>query len=184
MMPVKEKIYPGAIQPQPGDFGLVKMGGTGGKWIRIGQFAAGVLAGDGTEDEDYQHAFIYVGSGDIVEAEPGGAKRTQIHYGNILWSTGIIPLDSSQRVLIVEAARKYVGTPYSSADYFAIAAMRLHAGAVIPVLKKYVESSKHLICSQLVDQCYQDAGIHLFRDNRWPGYVMPSSLAGLLHGRG
>lgn len=182
MMPAKQKINPGAIQPQPGDFGLVKMGGTGGKWIRIGQFAAGVLANDGTEDENYQHAFIYMGGGDIVEAEPGGAKRTQIHYSNVLWSTGIIPLDFAQRMLIVEAAKKYVGTQYSAADYFAIAALRLHAGVLVPGLKKYVESSKHMICSQLVDQCYKDAGIRLFNDDRWPGYVMPSSLAGLLNG--
>lgn len=184
MMPSKQRIYPGAIQPQPGDFGLVKMGGTGGKWIRIGQFAAGVLAGDGTEDEDYQHAFVYVGGGDIIEAEPGGAKRTQIHYSNVLWSTGIIPLNFGQRMLIVKAAEKYVGTPYSAADYFAIAALRLHAGVLVPGLKDYVKSSGHMECAQLVDQCYQDALVHLFKDGRFPGYVMPSSLAGLLHGRG
>lgn len=182
MQQPKHKITPGAIQPQPGDFGLVKMGGTGGKWIRIGQFAAGVLSGDGTEDENYQHAFVYVGGGNIVEAEPGGAKRTAIHYSNVLWSTGIIPLDLAQRMDIVEAADKYVGTPYSAADYFAIAAMRLHAGVLVPGLKDYVKSSGHMECAQLVDQCYQDAGVHLFHD-RWSGYVMPSSLAGLLHGR-
>lgn len=180
MPPPKKKINFAAIQPQPGDFGVVQMGGNGGKWIRIGQFAAGVLANDGTEDENFQHAFIYLGGGEIVEAEPGGARRTQIHYGKVLWSTGIIPLDFAQRMLIVEAAKKYVGTPYSAADYFAIAALRLHAGVLVPALKTYVETSKHMICSQLVDQCYQDAGIHLFKDDRWPGYVMPSSLAGLL----
>jgi uncharacterized protein YycO len=177
----KQKIDKNVIQPQPGDFGVVKMGGTGGKWIHIGQFAAGVLAGN-DESKDYEHAFVYVGGGQIVEAEPGGARQVLVHYDHILWSTGIIQLTLEQRMSIVEAAKKYVGTPYSAVDYFAIAAQRLHAGVLIPGLKTYVSSSKHMICSQLVDKCYQDAGVHLFDDKRWSGYVMPSSLAGLING--
>jgi hypothetical protein len=30
---------------------------------------------------------------------------------------------------------------------------------------------------------YQDAGVHLFDDGRWPGYVTPKSLANLLLAR-
>lgn len=176
MMPPKQKTSHGAIQPQPGDFGVVHMNGRPGWWIHLGEIANG----DGFAD--YEHAFVYMGGGDIVEAEPGGAKRTTIHYSHILWSTGIIPLDFAQRMLIVEAAKKYIGTPYSAADYFAIAARRLSLGPLVPGLKSYVASSKHMICSQLVDQCYQDAGVHLFNDGRWPGYVTPAALAGLLGG--
>ncbi len=33
-----------------------------------------------------------------------------------------------------------------------------------------------MICSQLVDQSYQDAGVHLFSDGRWSGYVTPGAL--------
>ena len=170
----KEKINPPALQPQPGDFGVVHMNGTPGKWIHIGE----IVNGDGFAD--YEHAFVYVGGGQIVEAEPGGARLTQVHYSNILWSTDHIPLELEQRMMIVHAAHEYVGTPYSAADYFAIAAKRLGLGPLVPGLREYVASSKHMICSQLVDQCYQDAGVHLFKDGRWPGYVTPAALADVI----
>lgn len=174
MQPAKEKVDRTATQPQPGDFGVVQMGGTSGKWIHIGEIANG----DGFAD--YEHAFVYVGGGQIVEAEPGGARLTQVHYNNILWSTGHIPLNVAERHRVVLAARSYIGTPYSAADYFAIAAKRLGLGVLVPGLKEYVASSKHMICSQLVDQCYSDAGVQLFDDGRWPGYVTPAALADLL----
>lgn len=164
------------VQPQAGDFGVVRMGGDSGKLIHIGQIANG----DGFAD--YEHAVVYVGNGQIVEAEPGGARETHMHYGsqNVLWSTGHISLTVEQRRAIVSAAHGYIGTPYSAADYFAIAARRLSLGPLIPGLRGYVASSKHMICSQLVDQCYSDAGVHLFKDGRWAGYVTPAALAGLL----
>lgn len=161
--------------PLPGDFGLVHMGGDSGKLIHLGQW----LNGDGFAD--FEHAFLFVGmGGTIVEAEPSGAKRAPFHYGNVLWSTDKIPLTEEQRIIIVRTADKCVGTPYSAADYFAIAAKRLKLGPLVPGLKNYVASSKHMICSQLVDYCYAQAGVHLFDDNRWPGYVTPGALAELL----
>lgn len=174
MQPAKKTTNPTALQPQPGDFGVVRMGGSSGKWIHIGEIANG----DGFAD--YEHAFVYVGGSMIVEAEPGGARLTQIHYRNILWSTGHIPLTLEERTAIVVRAHNYVGTPYSAVDYFAIAAKRLGLGVLVPGLKEYVASSKHMISSQLVDQCYSDAGVHLFKDGRWPGYVTPAALAGLI----
>jgi cell wall-associated NlpC family hydrolase len=162
--------------PEPGDFELTKIAGEGGELIRIGQ----LLNGDGFED--YEHARLYLGGGQVLEAEPGGARIAPVgEVAGGLWSTGKIPLTGAQRTAIVAAARGYVGTPYSAADYFALAAHRLHLP--LPGLKAYVASSGRMICSQLVDRCYQDAGVHLFNDNRWPGYVTPGSLAGLLLAR-
>lgn len=163
-------------QPLPGDFAVVRMGGRGGRLIRIGQW----LNGDGFAD--FQHAFVYVGDGELVEAQPGGAElRPLAVYDNrpTRWSSGRIQLTDDQRRAVVAAARGYVGTPYSVADYFALAAHRLRL-PVGPVLRKYVADSRHMICSQLVDQCYLDAGVHLFSDGRWPGYVTPADLANLL----
>ena len=74
-----------------------------------------------------------------------------------------------------------MGVPYSFADYAALAAHRLHIPA--PGLREFIGSSKSMICSQLVDQCYVDAGVHLFRDSRWPGFVTPAALAGLIRAR-
>ncbi|MGF1427857.1 hypothetical protein [Kitasatospora sp. LaBMicrA B282] len=141
--------------------------------IRLGQW----LNGDGFAD--YEHAFILVGDDEVVEAEPGGARQVPLStYGGhqTLWSSDRIALTSDQRVAIIAAARRYLGVPYSFLDYAALAThrLRLPGGGLV---KGYVADTRHQICSQLVDQCYQDAGIHLFSDGRWPGYVTPADLA-------
>lgn len=167
--------------PQPGDFAVVSVGGPPGWLIGLGER----LNGSGASG-DYQHAFIYAGRSpgfgpghDIIQAEPAGASWAALTpHGKTLWSTGKIPLTGPQRVAIVKAAIGYVGTPYSALDYLAIA---LHHWRIpIPHLKAYIAATGHMICSQLVDQCYADAGVHLFSDNRWPGYVTPADLAQLL----
>lgn len=160
---------------RPGDFGLIHMGGQAGALIRLGQWANGDGFGD------YEHTFIYVGSGMIIEAEPAGARLAKFGYVNVLWSSGLIPLSDDRRSAIATIAYHYAGTPYSFADYFALAAHRLHIPA--PGLKSYVETSKHMICSQLVDRCYQDAGVQLFNDKRWCGYVTPGDLWQLLESK-
>ncbi|MEV8095907.1 hypothetical protein [Kitasatospora sp. NPDC085879] len=152
------------------------MDGGVGRLIRIGQW----LNGDGFAD--YEHAFVYLGGGQLVEAQPGGAelRPLSVYDGRpALWSTGRYALTDAQRAAIAAAARGYIGVPYSAADYVALAAHRFHL-PVGPLIKGYVASSRHMICSQLVDQCYLDAGVHLFSDGRWPGYVTPADLAGLL----
>jgi len=152
------------------------MDGGVGRLIRIGQW----LNGDGFAD--YEHAFVYLGGGQLVEAQPGGAelRPLSVYDGRpALWSTGRYALTDAQRAAIAAAARGYIGVPYSAADYVALAAHRFHL-PVGPLIKGYVASSRHMICSQLVDQCYLDAGVHLFSDGRWPGYVTPADLAKLL----
>jgi uncharacterized protein YycO len=154
------------------------MGGSTGKLIHLGQ----VLNGDGFAD--YEHAFVYIGDGLVVEAEPGGAKKRHNHYmeDTLLWSTRVIELSGEQREKIVNAAIGYVGVGYSAMDYFALVAHRFNLP--LPGLRRYVETSKHMICSQLVDQCYRDAGVQLFKDERWPGYVTPGALADRVLGLG
>jgi hypothetical protein len=67
---------------------------------------------------------------------------------------------------------------YSYLDYVALAFHSLHIP--FPGLKNYIASTRHMTCSQLVDQAEKDAGVQLFKDGRWPGYVMPSDLGRLL----
>ena len=169
-------IWNGQAAPDPGDFQLVKMGGTSGKLIHLGEIANG----DGFVD--YEHARIYVGDGKFVEAQPGGAVLAAHNINEGLWSTGLFGVTPSERRVLVSSARHYadIKVGYSAADYFAIAALRLHLGLVTPGLNWYVENSKHMICSQLVDQCYKDAGIQLFNDKRKPGDVTPAALADLV----
>jgi uncharacterized protein YycO len=165
------------MQPEPGDFGLVAIDGTAGLLIRIGQW----LNGDGFAN--YEHAFIYIGDNQIVEAEPGGARVADLsEYAgrSILWSTGMIwvpPLTTEQRSSVVGAAEGFVGVPYSFLDYLLLALKRLHIS--VPILNKRVIGSKHLICSQLVAESYAAAGIVL--NTRKPAYaVTPADLANLL----
>jgi uncharacterized protein YycO len=162
-----------AAEPGVGDFAVCSSGGNAGKTIAFGEW----LCGD--QFTQYQHAFIYVGDGRIIEAAPDGcAERFRADHAVELWSTGIIELTDAQRRTIVAYARQYIGVGYSWADYVAIAAHRLQIP--FPHLKAYIASTGHQICSQLVDQCYLDAGVHLFCDGRWPGMVTPADLAGLL----
>ena len=160
-------------EPLQGDFACVSMGGAGGRLIGFAER----LNGDAFSQ--YQHAFVYVGGGQVVEAEPGGARAAPLKgYGAILWSTGRFQLTADQRRGICMFARQYIGTPYSWLDYAAIGLHRLHVPA--PGLRRYIGSTRHQICSQLVDQCYADAGVHLFADGRWPGYVTPADLAAVI----
>lgn len=160
--------------PPPGLIGLTSINGDVGKLIRLGQF----LNGDGFTL--WEHAFITIGDGLVVQAEPGGARVEHVsHYKVVHWCYGIYKLATAPAtynvpMLLETAAKKYVGVPYSAEDYFALAAHRLHLP--FPGLKKYVADSGHMICSQLVDQCYRDAGKQIFTDNRWPGYVTPGAL--------
>lgn len=177
---------------QPGDFFLVSFDGKNpnisdpnhwlknGGLIRIGQW----LNGDGFGE--YEHAAIYVGNGTIIEAQNTGvavAKASRYDNNDTLWSTGLIVNTVEQQTLIASAAYRYVGTPYSWMDYAALAAKRLHLNPLAPELRSYVASTGHMICSQVVDQCYQDGGVHLFDDGRWPGYVTPGSLLNLLRSK-
>ncbi|MFI9045925.1 hypothetical protein [Streptomyces sp. NPDC053427] len=160
--------------PLPGDIGLTQISGVTGQLIRFGQW----INKDGFAD--YEHAFLVLPDDRLLEAEPGGARigaLTRYSGANVLY---VCPsgLTERQRTALCEAATAYVGVPYSFLDYFAIAAHRFHLP--VPGLRRYVASTRHMICSQLVDQCYQDAGVHLFDDHRWPGYVTPMALYNLL----
>jgi uncharacterized protein YycO len=156
-----------------GDFGVVSIEGTVGWLIRIGQWL------NGSGFRNYEHAFVYIGAGKIVEAEPGGAKISDLsEYDgrSILWSTGKVLLTDEQRTAVVEAAKGFVGVPYSFLDYFLLALKRLHIS--VPILNKRVLESKHLICSQLVAESYAAARVVLTSK---PAYaVTPADLANLI----
>ncbi|GAB2696602.1 hypothetical protein [Kitasatospora kifunensis] len=158
-------------QPLPGSIGLTPISGAVGLGIRIGQ----ALLGDG--DCPYEHAFLVLPDGQLIEAEPGGARIADLseYAGREVLYVAPAGLTDEERAAICAAALKYRDVPYSFLDYAAIAAHRFHLPGS-PLLKGYVASTRHLICSQLVDQCYQDAGIHLFQDGRWPGYSTPADL--------
>ncbi|WDM16714.1 hypothetical protein J3S85_37750 [Streptomyces lavenduligriseus] len=159
--------------PQPGDFALTRILGVTGRLINVGQH----IVGDGSP---VQHALVYVGNGEVVQAMPGGAELIRLEDASkpVLWSTGRIELTASERMRICGAARSLVGTPYSFLDYVSIALAHFH---VRPRwVREFVADSGHLICSQLVDEAYLRAGVRLFADGRLPGDVTPGDLWRLL----
>lgn len=156
-----------------GDFGVVPTPGYAGVLIRIGQW----LNGDGFAN--FEHAFVYVGDNQIVEAESAGARLANLdeyNYARIAWYSA----PSAKGRDIATQARKIVGTPYSWADYFALAAVRIGLPLSAKLLHSYVANSGHMICSQLVDEAYRRAGVQLFDDGRLPGDVTPGDLYRLI----
>jgi hypothetical protein len=169
---------------QPGDFCCIPINGNVGTLISIGEW----LNGDGFGH--YDHSEIFIGEPDIygpygytIGAYPGGATRNALSVKpedltDTIWSSSCIQLSSQERLAIVANAKKSIGIPYSSLDYFALIAHRLRIP--IPGLQAYISSSGHMICSQLVDYVYMKSGVQLFDDNRWCGYVTPADLANLI----
>jgi hypothetical protein len=153
--------------PNLGDIGLVRIKGAVGKGIRFAQW----LNGDGFAD--YEHAFTYVGAGQIVEAEPGGARRASLsQYADrlVVW----LRCPSPYGFAVADAAWTLIGTPYSFLDYQALAMHRFHIPA--PGLRRFIANSGHMICSQLCDHAAMVGGWHIFDDGRWEGYVTPGDL--------
>jgi hypothetical protein len=160
-------------KPRQGDIGLTQISGYVGKGIRFAQW----LNGDGFAD--YEHAFTYVGDvadiGNdlIVEAEPGGALLSPLsryRRNEVLW----LPCPPGYGDAVAAAALSFRGVPYSFLDYDAIALHHFHIPA--PHLKAYIESSHHMICSQLCDRAAEIGGWNIFDDGRWPGFVTPGDL--------
>lgn len=155
--------------PRVGQFGLTEISGLTGRAVELGQR----LIGSGSR---FTHAFVYVGEGMIVQAQPGGAVCVPLDTvkSEVVFSD--FPLTGLENLRIATAAKWLVGTPYSFLDYAAIGAARLlHTKR----LERYVSDRGHMICSQLVDVVYRQADIELF-PNRIPGDVTPGDLARLI----
>lgn len=165
-------MTPGGLEtPQLGDFGVVPVPGGAGKLIRIGQW----LNGDGYAD--YEHAFVVVDGGRVIEGRPSGAGYNQVaaYPGAAYYRC-----PENHREDVANAAAGLIGRGYSWVDYLALAAVRFRLDTIAPPLRDYVTDSGRLICSQLVDYAYQLAGVQLYDDGRLPGDVTPGDLYALI----
>lgn len=160
---------------KPGDVFFTQITGILGFFIRFAQ----LLTGDASR---YTHVGILLDDNTVVAAQPGGAEHITLEelmtrqaetgapFGWSAWE-----LTDETRSAIVKSARKYIGTPYNFLDYLSILLVTLR---IRPKrFKERVHNNKKLICSQLVDQVYLEAGIHLFDDGRLSGDVTPGDLA-------
>lgn len=157
----------------PGDVGLSTIGGRVGALVTVGQ----AVIGDGCR---YTHARIVVGafaSGSVtyLEAMPGGARVVSTVATDGVWYR--LPLDDMQRLHVRSHGGELVGTPYGFSDYLALALHHLAPRARITAgVRRYVQHSGRMICSQLVDEVLTRAGYHLFDDGRLPQDVTPGDL--------
>ena len=155
------------MSPQLGDYFVVRTTGWAAWGIRL------VTA------SPVNHAGVYVGNGLIVEAESAGARMVHASiYPDAIWSH--LDLTPAQRRSIGEAAKAKIGTPYSWLDDAAIGAAKLLGRALPAFVRDRLKSKGRLMCSQLVDVCYHEAGVDLFTDGRYPGDVSPGDLYDLI----
>lgn len=186
-------------EPKPGSFGLSIIGGKTGQYVAAGQ----AIAGDGSR---WTHAFLVLDNGEIIEGMPHGARivplseRADDEGGVVFCDRPVLEnaeayynsikprnIDSATlslhmkwyvdalRADIVREARKLVGTPYNYLDYLALGLAHFKIKA--NWLRRFMQSKKHMICSQLVDEVYRRVGIHIFDDGRLPMDVTPGDLA-------
>lgn len=181
-------------EPQSGDFCCVPIAGGLGFGIEVGQW----IAGDAFQP--YDHAEVYVGQAD--KAAPYGytysayprskgftGKRPlpcpPAQLPGSLWSSGILEPTQAQRAGIVAWCEAHPDVEYAFLDYAELTVHTLHIP--VPGLRNLIASDKSYICSQYVDSSWLYGPslngappYHLFTDGRWPGFVKPGDLAGLL----
>jgi hypothetical protein len=186
----KGEVVEGWAEPAAGDMVLLQIKGLVGKLVWLGQALNGDLS-------KWTHVGIMLDDGTLFEAQPGGAVMTDWDiYADRQFATvklhqrarnrGPVPhgyiavpltLTWADRMNIVEEARLRVGRGYNWTTYFYLAAYRM--GIRPEWLKRRVQRSDRLICSQAADEIYGNAGIHLFADGRMPYDVTPGDLARL-----
>lgn len=178
-----------------GDFCCVPVSGAAGVLIGLGER----LNGDAFSR--YRHAEFYIPAehaygftlpageaphGYTFGAYPEGARLKTLpcpaaSLPGALWSSGALQLTAHQRIMIISACRSLEGTPYGWLDYVALALHRL--GVPAPGLRAFIGGTRSMMCSQVIDAVELRAGVHLFTDGRWPGYVTPAELAGFIESR-
>ncbi len=177
-----------------GDIMFSNISGAPGLLVKFGQW---LLAKTERDELNINHVGVVVQAAKgihqwplLVQAMPHGAEEIELNpekhwtkgqvylrprYGMVTRLEGLTRLSAvSQGINVATSAKDYIGTPYSFADYAAI--LGLHLGVRNGLVRRYVTSSKHMICSQLADQALSDAGFHVFTDGRLPQDVMPIEL--------
>jgi len=155
--------------PEIGDYMVVATSGWQARGIRL------------VTRSKVNHAMVLVAPGRVVEADPGGASEVDLAGYNGMpqwWSH--LPLTSGQRESIAAHARSHIGAPYSWVDDACIAAADLFGWHVPLWVRWQLARPDRLMCSQLVDESYREAGVHLFQDGRMPGDVAPGDLLDLI----
>ena len=171
------------LEMQTGDILLLRIKGITG-------VAVWLMQAINWDTSKWTHVGVILDNGFVFEAQPGGATLTPLaHYTERSAAVvthrmtcprgSLAPLNLSPetRAKISSAAIQYVGRRYGWGTYLYLAMYRL--GLRSKRLKRRVQRSDRMICSQAADQIYRDVGIELFNDGRMPMDVTPGDLARL-----
>lgn len=159
---------------EAGDIGLVHVSGFAGRAIRFGQ----AIWGDNPAARGWEHAFIAVGDGTIIEAASQGAiRRPESEYAEdeVLWWTPQITDYLHRHDAGALVAPRFVGRPYNWLDYIALTGTRLHWTFSNWFINRAC-SDRTVICSQLVAAAYADTGAQII-PGRPAWEVTPGDLA-------
>lgn len=150
-------------QPQAGDYGCVQTNGIVGFLIQLGTLTK------------YNHAFIYLGDGEIIEATPrhGVIISPVTNYKNIAWNMHEPKTDEQREALVVQALT-HLGDRYSFLAFLAIAMRILHVRSP-KWLCVHLDKSKNEICSELVARDYRACEFAV-EGQRPDYYISPSDL--------
>lgn len=127
----------------------------------------------------YSHAFVVISDTEVIESAARGAilsplaKYTGRPAGQIAYNDDE-PIPDGMRSDIADHARWFAGTPYGYVDIAAVLLASL--GLRWKWLARIVDNQHRMICSQLADFAYQEAGVQLFDDGRLPQNVVPGDL--------
>jgi Permuted papain-like amidase enzyme, YaeF/YiiX, C92 family len=151
-----------SYSPVAGDYGVVSSNGFFAKLIRLGTVSR------------WNHAFIYIGDGQVVEANPTGVAISPVSkYPKIAWNMHE-GLSEEQRAKIVAYAKSTVGRPYNFGIIIMLAFRAIGVKIFPRSIINYLAKHDGYICSELVAECYAEADFPICQQ---PDLCNPGDLA-------
>lgn len=129
-----------------------------------------------TTHSAYNHTITYIGNNEVISCETSGVKVLPIsHFPNAVWSH--FPLDIGEILDILNFSHAQLNKPYDKLMFVWCGVARILRVRNTPqwILRR-LASKRAWICSQICDASYQAAGIHLFKDHRAQGAVVPGDF--------
>jgi hypothetical protein len=131
----------------------------------------------------YNHAWVFVGA-KVVAAQPGGVRFDSVpDVADMAIADELLAhLESIRPGIGQEIANQaiWLGDKHGKYGFLDIGALALRQfGINLGPVNRRIARSDRMICSQLVDECYRRAGVHLFA-GRLSQDVTPGDLADLI----
>lgn len=125
----------------------------------------------------YDHAFVVIGDGRIVEAEPGGVRIRDIteYAGYRMILNAAEPMTDAQRAQVTVFAADLRGERYNwgadTVDGLAALGIRWR------ILGRLARARRSVMCSELVAEAGRSAGLDWLCGQADPSQVVPGMLA-------